>query len=293
MQTLLGDVLKKTPVFKELWTASKPRLSSLVLITTSVGLIMAPGRMSLWRMWGVVFFTACVVGGANILNGCLEKDVDALMLRTRNRPFPAGRLSLGQGWFWGVCLSLVSVCVLAWMANVLTALLAVCASVLYVCVYTPMKRWSWTAVLVGAVPGAVPPLMGWTAVSGVLGEGGLALFALLFFWQLPHFFAIALYLKEDYARGGIQVLPVSYGETATRWAIVLSAAVLLPVGLLPVASGIAGVAYGVGSLGLGALFLGWTVSALSWGSLQKSARGIFLGSVAYLTVLMILLVLRL
>ena len=168
-----------------------------------------------------------MVGAANALNCWLERDVDARMRRTRDRPLPAGRVEPFVALALGLAVPAFALPVLALVANPLTALLAFVALVVYVVVYTPMKQRSTLALFVGAVPGAIPPLMGWTAVTGRLDPGGLALFALLFAWQLPHFLAISIYLAEDYARGGLRVFALVHGERATRRWIAAASALLL------------------------------------------------------------------
>ena len=199
---------------KDLLLLAKPRLSGLVVLTTAGGVALAPGRIGVGRAVVSIVGTAAVVGAANALNCWLERDVDARMRRTRDRPLPAGRVEPFVAFALGIAIPIFALPVLALVASPLTALLAFLALVVYVAVYTPMKRRSTLALFVGAVPGAIPPLMGWTAVTGRLDAGGLALFALLFAWQLPHFLAISIYLAEDYARGGLQVFALVHGERA-------------------------------------------------------------------------------
>ena len=268
----------------------KPRLSAMVLCTTGVGLWLAPAGLGWPRASVVLLATALVVAAANGVNSYLERHTDALMRRTRQRPIPAGRVEPQAALTMALVAALLSIATLYWAANPLTALLAFVAFAIYGWVYTPMKRYSWAAVLVGAIPGAIPPLMGWTAVTGRLGEPGLALFALMFFWQLPHFLAIAVYLKDDYARGGLQVLPVVRGIPSTvRWMLV-STLVLVPVSLWPWAAGMGGLPYGVGALFLGALFAGFTATGLGNPSAGRWARRVFIGSIGYLILLLTFLV---
>src|SRR5512138_3387831 len=214
---------------KDLLLLAKPRLSSLVVLTTAGGVALAPGRLGAARAIVTIVGTAAVVGAANALNCYLERDVDARMRRTRDRPLPAGRVEPFVALALGLAVPIFALPVLALVANPLTALLAFLALAVYVAVYTPMKRRSTLALFVGAVPGAIPPLLGWTAVTGRLDAGGLALFALLFAWQLPHFLAISIYLAEDYARGGLQVFALVHGERATRGWIAASSVLVLAV----------------------------------------------------------------
>jgi protoheme IX farnesyltransferase len=275
---------------REVLQLAKPRLSGLVLVTTSGGLSLAPGHISAARAALTVLGTAAVVGAANSLNCYLERDTDGLMRRTRDRPLPAGRLDPVIALAMGLVVPAFALPVLALAAGRLTALLALVALVSYVAVYTPMKRRSSLALLVGAVPGAIPPLLGWTAVTGRLDAGGLALFALLFAWQLPHFLAISLYLREDYARGGMKVFSLVHGEAATRRWIAWSSLLLLPASLLPVALGQAGWAYGGVALASSLAFLGFALTGLTpRGESPRWARQVFLATLVYLTVLMVAL----
>jgi protoheme IX farnesyltransferase len=191
----------------------------------------------------------------------------------------------------GIAVPAFALPLLALTGGKLTALLALVALLAYVAVYTPLKRRSSLALFVGAVPGAIPPLMGWTTVTGRLDAGGLALFALLFAWQLPHFLAISLYLKEDYARGGMKVFSIVHGDLMTRRWIAGTSLLLLPASLLPVALGLAGRGYGAVALLASLAFLGFAVAGLgARGEGARWARRIFLATLLYLTVLMVALV---
>jgi protoheme IX farnesyltransferase len=271
-------------VAKELFLLAKPRLSGLVMLTSAGGMWLAPGRIGAARAVLSVVATAAVVGAANALNCYIERDADGRMRRTRDRPLPAGRLDPFLALALGIAVPAFAIPVLALAAGRLTAFLALTALGVYVLVYTPMKQRSTLALFVGAVPGAIPPLMGWTSVTGRIDPGGLALFALLFAWQLPHFLAISIYLREDYARGGFRVFSIVHGERRTRQVIVASTALLLPVSLLLVPLGVAGVGYGAAAAVLGAALLAHAMVGLrrtggSW------ARTFFLGTLLYLTAL--------
>jgi protoheme IX farnesyltransferase len=272
----------------DLLLLSKPRLSGLVMLTSAGGMWLAPGRIGPARAILTVLSTAAVVGAANALNCYLERDIDARMRRTRDRPLPAGRIDPFVALALGMMVPAFALPVLAFTANGLTAFLALLALATYVLVYTPMKQRSTLALFVGAVPGAIPPLMGWTAVTGRIDAGGLALFGLLFFWQLPHFLAISLYLRDDYARGGLKVFAVVHGERATRRWIATSSALLLPASLVLVPLGVAGVAYGVTAALLGAGLIGYAVSGLGREG-GRWARTFFLGTLLHLTALFVAL----
>ena len=219
-------------VVRDFVALAKPRITTIVVLTTAGGLFLAPVRPSAQTTLSALIGVALIVAGANALNMVLERDVDRHMARTRNRPLPKGRLTMRQALIFGIVASVVAVPILALGVNALTALLAVLANVIYVLAYTPLKQRSHLALEVGAIPGAIPPLLGWTAATNRIDGGGLVLFAILFFWQLPHFHAIALFRREDYARAGLLVLPNTRGEDATKHVIVRYLAVLLAASLL-------------------------------------------------------------
>jgi heme o synthase len=267
---------------KDLLLLSKPRLSGLVVLTSAGGLALAPGSIGAARAILSVLATAAVVGAANALNSYVERETDGLMRRTRDRPLPAGRIEPFVALALGITVPAFALPILTLVANPLTALLAFVALVVYVLVYTPMKQRSTLALFVGAVPGAIPPLMGWTAVTGRLDAGGIALFALLFAWQLPHFLSISIYLAEDYARGGIKAFALVHGERATRAWIALTSVILVPVSLAFVPLGLAGPAYGIVAVVLGAALAAYALSGL--GAVGgRWARNLFLGTLGYLT----------
>lgn len=289
IQVPIAEVLQpRSPlaVARDVVALGKPRLASLVLCTTAGGFWLAPGHRDARTAAVLLIGTALVVGAANALNELLERDVDALMRRTRDRPLPAGRLDPSVALAVGLGLPCLALPALALFTNGLTASLAALALFSYVVLYTPMKQRSSLALFVGAVPGAIPPLMGWTAVTGRLDAGGLALFALLFCWQLPHFLAISMYLKEDYARGGLRVFAVVHGDRAARsWAAATSL-LLIPVSLLLLPLGLAGPLYGTAAALLGGGLAGYGLTGL-WqrGAAHRWARTFFLLTLGYLTLL--------
>jgi protoheme IX farnesyltransferase len=269
---------------KDLILLAKPRLSGLVVLTTTGGVALAPGRIGPTRGLVAILGTAAVVGSANALNCWLERDVDGRMRRTRDRPLPAGRVEPFVALALGLAVPIFALPLLALVANPLTAFLAFVALTVYVAVYTPMKRRSTLALFVGAVPGAIPPLLGWTAVTGRLDPGGLALFALLFAWQLPHFLAISIYLAEDYARGGLRVFALVHGERATRGWITASTGLLLAASLALLPLGVAGPAYGVVAAVAGVALLAVALSGIGRTG-GRWARNLFLGTLLHLTAL--------
>ena len=270
---------------------TKPRITFLVLVTTAVGYALGVGP----AFQPAVFFallvgTALVSGGASALNQWAERDADARMSRTRSRPLPAGRLAPADAFAFGIAISAVGLVLLASAVNPLTALLAAVSLSSYVLAYTPLKRVTPLCTLVGAVPGAIPPMMGWTAATGSLGREAWALFAVLFLWQLPHFLAIAWIYRDDYARGGFPMLPVTdpSGESTARQSVAYAAA-LVPVTLLAGAFAGAGPVYLWSAVGLGALFVGCACAFAARRSL-KAARWLFLVSVFYLPAVLGLMV---
>jgi protoheme IX farnesyltransferase len=277
---------------QDLARLGKPRLSTLVLFTTAGGLRLAPGHISFGKALLTITMTMLAVASANTFNCYIERDSDRLMKRTRTRPLPQGRLDPRLALAVGFLESAIALPALTFGVNVLTGALATLAVVSYVALYTPMKTRSASAVVIGAIPGAIPPLLGWTAVTGHLDPGGLALFGVMFFWQLPHFLAVALYLQDDYARAGIRVMPLSQGDRATHIWIVLTTAMLVPATLVLTPLHVAGRIYFVVALvsGLGLFF--WSINGIELPKGTSSAqwaRRLFLGTIGYLTLLFIVL----
>jgi protoheme IX farnesyltransferase len=268
---------------------TKPRITTMVLTTTAGGLFLAPARADALTVASTLVGMALIVGGANALNMVIERDIDAHMTRTRNRPLPAGRLTTKQALVFGVVLSALAVPVLAFGVNALTALLAVLANVIYVLAYTPLKQRSHLALEVGAIPGAMPPLLGWTAAMNRVDGAALVLFGILFIWQIPHFHAIALFRREEYARAGLQVLPNVRGDDVTKHTIVRYLAILLAVSLLLFPLGVAHRVYLFSALGLGIVFFGWGCWGLRRESGVRWARSLFGISILYLVLVFAIL----
>jgi len=264
----------------------KPRITLLVVITAAMGYVLAaPGHFDGMLLFHTLLGTALVCAGTSTLNQVWEVGRDARMRRTRERPLPAGRMSVEAALLFGIGLSLAGMAELAWQVNLLAAVVAGFTLASYVFVYTPLKPRTWWCTVVGAVPGAMPPVIGWAAARGSLGAGAWALFALLFVWQLPHFYAIAWMHREDYARGGFPMLGVIDPE-GRRTAVQIAgwSVALLPASLLPAWLGLAGAVYVTGAIVLGAAF-----AFLATGMLRNCtgplARRVFLASVLYLPAL--------
>jgi heme o synthase len=233
--------------------------------------------------------TVLIVAAANALNMFYERDVDGFMERTRRRPLVEGRLSPEVAVAVGTGTAALAVPLLFLGANLLTGILGLLAFVSYVWMYTPLKRRSSSALFVGAVPGALPPLMGWTVATGRIDAGGLALFAVLFLWQIPHFLAIALYRAQDYARAGIRVLPATQGERAARVHILVWSVALVGSTLLLWPLGVAHGLYLVVAVVLGALFIAWAAAGFCTATPRPWAKSLFLYSILYLTLLFVAL----
>jgi protoheme IX farnesyltransferase len=266
---------------------TKPRMNFLVLITTLVGFYLASDGKLDWRLLlPTLIGTALTAAGASVLNQFVERDLDALMPRTRNRPLPAGRVGAAEALAWGVALGAVGVLTLTLCVNLLTAILGAFTLLTYVLVYTPLKRVTTLNTVLGAVPGAIPPMMGFTAVHGGFSPGALALFAILFFWQMPHFLAIAILYRRDYALAGFKMLPVVDEDlSVTGRQIVLYSVALIPVSFMPVQVGLAGQAYFAAALMLGLAFLSFGVSCATTKT-RLDARKLFFASIIYLPALL-------
>ncbi len=269
---------------------TKPRITAMVVFTSLVGFVMAsPGSPALPQLALALLGTGLVASGAAVLNQLIERGSDARMLRTRQRPLAAGRVQPAEAVVFGGLLTLGGLAVLRWGCGALPSLVALVTWASYLFLYTPLKRHTPLATLVGAVPGALPPVIGWTAASQALEPGAFILFAILFLWQVPHFLAIAWLYRDDYARGGFPMLPVVDREgTFTARQTVLHSLALLLVSLAPVAAGMAGRVYLAGAFALGVALTLFSVRLLSARDLV-AARGLFLASVLYLPALSSLL----
>ena len=265
---------------------TKPRLNMLVLVTTLAGLYLAsPEGVPLTVLVHTLIGTALVAGGAAAFNQVWERETDALMGRTRNRPVPGGRLGAGEGVWFASLLSIVGLLDLGSAVNLLSAGVAALTLVTYVLVYTPLKRRTSLSTLVGAIPGALPPVIGWTAASGRVTLPALVLFGIVFFWQMPHFLAIAWLYRDEYAAAGIPLLPVLEpdGHRTGRQALIYATA-LWPVSLMPTLVGLAGDFYIVVATVLGCALIVLSARFARARSLE-AARRLFLFSIIYLPLL--------
>jgi len=271
---------------------TKPRIVLMVLITAFVGYFAGSGSVPDYlQLLQMLLGTALAAGGTLTLNQFLERDTDAMMDRTCRRPLPDGRLQPNDALWFGIALTALGLVYLALAVNVLSALVAAAITMSYLWAYTPMKRFSPLCVPVGAVPGALPPVIGWVAARGELSVDAWVLFAIMFLWQIPHTLAIACLYREDFAKAGIQFLPVIEpdGESTNRQIIVHCLA-LLVVGLLPTLIGLAGAIYFIAAFILGIGFLASGVS-LVMAPTRAGARRLLFASLIYLPALLLVMAL--
>ncbi len=269
---------------------TKPRLTLLVAVTTGIGFWIGAGPgFDVTRLCLALVGIALAAGGANALNQVVERGPDAMMRRTQERPLPAGRLRVESARRFGMLLIVAGLALLGAGVNLLAGALAALGVASYLWAYTPLKRRSPLCTLVGAIPGAIPPMVGWAGARGSLGAEAWALFGLLFLWQLPHFLAIAILYREDYARAGFKMLPVlEPAGSAVGRQLILQGLMLLPVSLLPTLLGIAGERYFFGALALGACFVALCTRAAR-GYSAAACRQLFLASLVYLPSVLALL----
>jgi protoheme IX farnesyltransferase len=280
----LPFALAKAKAYSELL---KPRLSLLVAFSCAFGYVLASPAIN-WAMLAMLFLGGFLISGASItVNQILEKDLDKLMSRTQNRPLPTGRLSVNEAISFCLFTLAAGVSILLLYTNMFTTLLSVVSMILYSFVYTPLKRVGPIAVLVGAIPGALPPLLGWTAATGAVSHEAMIIFGIQFIWQFPHFWAIAWVADDDYKKAGFKLLP-SGGQKDLNTAIqiMIYTLFLIPLGLLPATFGITGINSAIAVTICGVLFLAQTFSLMRSGD-RRSAVKIMFGSFLYLPIVQI------
>lgn len=267
----------------------KPSITFMAVFTALGGMWLAPKEVSLSRALLTLLGTALIVGAANTLNCYLERESDKLMTRTKNRPLPGGRMKPTTALCVGLVLSALALPTLYMFASPMTAGLAAFALVAYVWVYTPMKQISSWALIVGSVPGAMPPLLGWTAATETIDGAGLALFGILFIWQLPHFIAISMYRQSEYDNAGIKTVASQLGLTTAKWQILLWTSALVVVSLSLVPLNVAGLVYLVAASILGAAFLWIALMGFRTKQPNRWARKVFLYSLVYMNLMVVFL----
>ena len=275
----------------DLIALAKPRLNLLVVVSALAGYVMAGGDThDVWKILWIVAGTGLIAGGASAFNQIIEREPDALMHRTRLRPMPDGRVTVRDGLLFALVLSIAGAVALILGANLLSAIVALVTLATYAVIYTPLKRHSSFATVIGAIPGGLPPVIGWAAAENALSRGAWVLFGILFLWQLPHFLAIAWMYREDYARAGFPMLPVIEpdGRSTSRQAVIYALA-LLPLSLAPTLVGMAGRTYFIAALVLSLIFVGLS---LRFGMTRTTAdaRRLFFGSIIYLPLIWILMI---
>jgi len=269
----------------------KPRVMSLVVFTGAVGLYLAPGHLHPVLAAIAILCIAVGAGAAGAINMWYERDIDALMMRTRERPIPAGRMEPAEALAFGVVLSIASVVVMALAVNLAAAALLTLSIGFYVFIYTVwLKRRTPQNIVIGGAAGAFPPMIGWAAVTGDVSLASLALFAIIFMWTPPHFWALALFRSGDYAKAGVPMLPVTHGPSETRRQILIYTVAMLPVTLTPWLLGFAGAVYLFGASALGLIFLAGAIAVYRETG-ERAARGLFGYSIVYLFLVFGLLVL--
>jgi protoheme IX farnesyltransferase len=295
MKEASAEILS-APAIEKKWASVfadliKARLTTLVLLTTLVGFYLGwRGEMNFALMFHTLMGTALVAAGASALNQLLEREYDAKMRRTQSRPLPSGRLQPTTVMIFGGICSVFGLVYLALAVNLLTSVLGAVTLISYLFIYTPLKRVTWLNTAIGAVPGALPPLMGWTAARGEMSSEGWALFAILFFWQLPHFFAIAWLYKDEYAKAGFKMLPsIDPDGQRTSQQAVSNTLALVAMSLFPFIFKMAGTIYLVSALVLGVGFL-WCAIQFARQLTATRARHLFFASIIYLPLLLALMV---
>ena len=290
-QTLPAPALVEKTRFAVFSDLIKMRLTCLVLLTTLVGYyIGSPGDLNWWRLFHTMLGTALVASGAAALNQLMERDLDAKMRRTERRPLPSGRMQPNTVLLVGTACGVVGLIYLGLAVNQLTGLLGAVTLGSYLFIYTPLQRVTTLNTIIGAIPGALPPLMGWTAARNEISAGGWALFAILFFWQLPHFLAIAWIYRDEYAKAGFVMLPIVDRDGRRTGSQAVSHTLgLLPISLAPFVLQLAGPVYLVGAVVLGGAYL-WYAWSFSRDLSVARARRLFFVSILYLPLLLSVMV---
>ena len=273
---------------------TKPKITILILVSTALGYYLAESAMiNYLNFFYTILGTAILSGGAGTINHCIERDLDMLMDRTKSRPIPTGLISINTALNFGLAQSIIGFAILWVFVNQLTAILGLATILLYLFVYTPLKKITWLNTTIGAIPGAMPALGGWAASANELSPNAWILFAILFLWQHPHFYAIAIMCKDDYERAGFKMLPVIEKENhRTNRQIIWHAFLLIPVSLYFVVTGALGIFYFWGALLLGIVYLISSIPLLKESSI-KNAKLLLRTSVAYLPLLLIIILIDL
>ncbi|BBH54536.1 heme o synthase [Fluviispira sanaruensis] len=281
---------KKNSTFKDYIELCKPRITFFCIIMTAGGVVLAPGNISLISFIMTLVGTALSVASANTFNMIYERNSDKLMKRTRARPIAMGRVKVKDALIYATILGMLSIFLLTYFVNSLTAILSFAAIASYSLIYTPLKSKTPLALVIGAFPGAMPPLLGWTAVNNQIDLAGLALFGVLFAWQMPHFIAIAIYHKDDYAKANIKVVPAVRGDQVAKTQAFFWSIALILISFLLVPLKVGGLVYFIIAIALGIWFLRLSIIGLKKDLMPNWPRKFFLASLVYLPVLVFALV---
>ncbi len=268
---------------------TKMRLASLVVFSAAMGFLMAPGKPDMLKMGLLILGGFLVTGASNGLNQILEKDPDKLMLRTATRPLPDGRISVNEAFILCLLMGVSGVFILTWSMNILSGLLGLISLIIYVAIYTPMKRVTPFAVFAGAIPGAIPPMLGWVAATGQIGIDGLLLFSIQFLWQFPHFWAIAWVLDDDYKKAGFNLLPTGQRDKGSALQSLMYTISLIPVGIMPFVFHISGWVSMIAIL-LTTFYFTYKAWILYRDCSMEAAKGLMYASFLYLPVVQIAMV---
>ncbi len=285
-----AKISSTTCIFTDYFALTKPRVTSMVLLSAFAGFYLGSSEaLNSFSLFTTLLATAFVASGAMALNQYIERHIDAKMMRTQNRPLPSGKLEPREAFFFGAIISAVGFIFFLSLVNKTSLLLAFLTWASYLFVYTPLKSRTSLSTLVGAIPGALPPMIGWAGASGEMAFEPFLIFLIIFFWQLPHFLAIAWMYRDDYARAEQPILSVldREGSFVARQ-MILNVCALIPVSLLPTIFGMVGTIYFFGAFGLGLLFAGVIIFAAS--SLDQRARLVLRSSILYLAVLLALMI---
>jgi protoheme IX farnesyltransferase len=285
MSTVASDIYRPVATVDDFFALLKPRVMSLVIFTGLAGIIVAPGSVHPLTAFCAVLCIAIAAGASGALNMAYDSDIDALMTRTASRPIPMGRIARGDALAFGWTLAVAAVTMMLLFVNALAAGLLAFTIFFYVGVYTLwLKRRTPQNIVIGGLAGALPPAIGWASVTGTLSFAPLLLVAIIFLWTPPHFWSLALFRSEDYARAGVPMMPVVRGKRSTRLQILLYALVLVPVGLLPAGIGLGGPLYLAASAGLGVLLIWNAIQVLreTDGVRESAARRMFAVTIFYL-----------
>lgn len=284
-QQLSPGVVLSEATAGDFFTLLKPRVMSLVVFTALVGLVAAPGAVNPFLAVVAILCIAVGAGASGALNMWYDADIDAVMKRTAKRPVPAGKVAPETALAFGLVLSVLSVMTLGLVANWFAASLLAFTIFFYAVIYTMwLKRWTPQNIVIGGAAGALPPIVGWAAVTGTVSLESVIMFMIIFLWTPPHFWALALFSSDEYARAGVPMMPNVAGDTSTRRQILIYTLLVAPVGVLPWALGYASLAYGIVAAGLGAGFVwyGWKVMVAADPADMKPARALFGFSLLYL-----------